>query len=107
MRCHKYLFSFSDVHFAFFSFWLSSETMMTYFDPLEWIIKFKFKLELEFPLFRSIRFLSQSLRISAIPIPPHTTKSFFHIFFHVRKKIYLWRRYDRTNGGELVILKQK
>lgn len=46
--------SFSDVHSAFFlSVGLSSETKMTYFGPLEWIIKLKFKLE--FPLFRSIK----------------------------------------------------
>ena len=49
MSCCKSLswreFSFSDVHFAFFvSFWLSSETMMTYFDVLEWIIKFRLEL---------------------------------------------------------------
>lgn len=46
--------SFSDVHSAFFlSVGLSSETKMTYFGPLERIIKFTFKLE--FPLFRSIK----------------------------------------------------
>ena len=70
MRYCKYLFpgefSFSDVHLAIFlSFGPSSETTMTYFDLLEWTVKFK--LELEFPLFRPVRFSSQFLRVSAVP----------------------------------------
>lgn len=78
-------FSFSDVHFAFFlSFWLSSETMMTYFDELEWLIKFT----VEFPLFRSVRFSAQFLRVAAVSTDYSTWyhRSIFHIFFRIPQK---------------------